>query len=139
MGVQLTAPEIVFVGGTMTNDTEPVYHPLLPLGEPGFNEIVGVPGPVVSRLTEKATLLLSPALSVAVQVVLYLPCVPKVRVCVPRLPMSDPKLHVTVARPEMESLDDIVPDALIPLNQPLCPLGVNKSEIVGGVESYLKS
>jgi len=71
--VQVTTPEIVFAGGLAANETEFTYQPLLPLGDPGLREMVGAPGPVVSRFTEKVTLAVFPALSIAVQLTVYIP------------------------------------------------------------------
>ena len=46
----MTPPEIVSEGGVTTNETEPVYHPLAPLGVPGESETVGAAGPVASNM-----------------------------------------------------------------------------------------
>ncbi len=134
----ITPPEKVSLGGVTTAETEPVYQLFWPLGDPGDNATVGAPGPVLSKSTEKETLPVLPALLVAVQDTLYLPCVLKDRVWLPRVPVSEPVLQVTDKRPETESLEIMFPEALAPVNQPFCPFGVKVYDIEGGAESYLK-
>ena len=49
----MTPPEIVSAGGVMMNETDPVYHPFCPLGEPGDRVTTGAAGPAASKLNAR--------------------------------------------------------------------------------------
>ncbi len=68
--MQVPPPDMVSDGGVIVNETEPVYQLFNPLGELGERTTAGAPGAVVSILTVAVAVLVSPLLSVAVQLML---------------------------------------------------------------------